>query len=122
MRVYKNGAFYSSYGDDSKILNYLFNCKISFNGTVGFPETSLNKVIGALERNKISYSILYKNHEPITVNFKNLNSYKKVLSKALLKLSNKDRIDNIINKIYNIDNEETLIKILNAIEEVIINE
>lgn len=121
LRVYKNGAFFSSYNDDSKILNYLFGYKISFTGTVGFPETSLNKVVNALEKHKINYSILYRDHEPVTVNFKNLNNYNKVLKKALIQMENKERVDNIVNKIYNIESEETLKKILTVIEDVIIH-
>lgn len=88
---------------------------------MGFPETSLNKVVNALEKHKINYSILYRDHEPVTVNFKNLNNYNKVLKKALIQMENKERVDNIVNKIYNIESEETLKKMLTVIEDVIIH-
>ena len=56
----KCGSFYEIYGEDSYIINNLFNYKIKrFNDYVrcGFPKVCLNKVIEKLKKFKINYII-----------------------------------------------------------------
>ncbi len=118
LRVYKKGKFYHSLGDSSKILKYLFNYKIK-DGQCGFPDTALNKVISTLEDKKISYILIYKDREDIKRDFKDLNKYDKVLSKALASECYQERINNILNKLKEIDNKDTLEKILISIENTI---
>ena len=55
--IVKIGKFYSVYGKDAYILSYIFKYKLRSLEkniqTVGFPESSINKVISILEQNKI---------------------------------------------------------------------
>lgn len=57
--IRKSGGFYSVYDDDCYILNYFFGYKIK-DDRVGFPITSINKIINILEDNHISYEIKMK--------------------------------------------------------------
>ena len=71
--ILKTGNFYNIYNDDCYILYYLFNYKI-INNKLGFPLSSLPKVINTLENKKINYSI--DNNE---ITFRN-NNYLKYLN------------------------------------------
>lgn len=98
----KIGAFYHAYGKDAYILNYLFQYQLKLVDktcfTNGFPESSLNKVMATLEREKINYMILDRrnNYEvDKQENYKNLNNYSKKYEKARRYVNLKNRIDNI---------------------------
>lgn len=54
--ISKKGGFYNVYNNDCYILYYLFNYKV-INNKLGFPISTLPKVISTLENKKINYSI-----------------------------------------------------------------
>ena len=70
----KMGGFYQCFDDDSYILYYLFNYKIT-NKRCGFPHSSLSKIINNLESKKISYKIIDDKIKDNTKDFKKLNNY-----------------------------------------------
>ena len=70
----KMEGFYQCFDDDSYILYYLFNYKIT-NKRSGFPHSSLSKVINNLESKKISYKIIDEKIDDNIKNFKKLNNY-----------------------------------------------
>lgn len=60
----KSGIFYECFNDDISIMYSLFSYKIKNNGNnyvVGFPSSSLTKVLNTLEKNKINYIIIDDN-------------------------------------------------------------
>lgn len=52
----KSGKFYLTYENDATIISYLFGYKKT-KGKVGFPESSVKKVLSKLDENRISYAI-----------------------------------------------------------------
>ena len=68
------GGFYQCFDDDSYILYYLFNYKIT-NKRSGFPHSSLSKIINNLESKKISYKIIDEKIDDNIKDFKKLNNY-----------------------------------------------
>lgn len=90
--------------------------KVRFDGSSGFPEIALSKVVDRLEVNKISYELIYKDRKSIIKNYKNVNTYNKVLTRAFQSESYKVRIDNIISKINAIEDINKLNDILGVIE------
>ena len=120
--IIKNGKFYNVYHDDAIIFNYLFDYKIiEKDNKTGFPETVLTKVLNKLEELKINYEIIYKDQNPITKKFSNLNQYHRILSKSLNYQDLKIRINRIIDIINNIDDIDIINDILNVIENVTTN-
>lgn len=120
--IFKNGKFYNVYHDDAIIFNYLFEYKIiEKDNKTGFPETGLTKVLNKLDELKINYEIIYKDQNPITKKFSNLNQYHRILSKSLNYQDLKTRINRIIDIINNIDDIDIINDILNAIENVTTN-
>lgn len=111
----KVGGFYQTFDDDALIISYLFNYKLK-NYRCGFPINILNKVINILDEKKINY--LIKAEEEKFKIFKKENTYGKYLDKARKKDNITNRINNILNKLENMDNEK-LDKILTSIEEII---
>lgn len=60
----KSGIFYECFNDDISIMYSLFSYKIKNNGNnyvVGFPSSSLTKVLNTLEKNRINYIIIEDN-------------------------------------------------------------
>lgn len=60
----KSGIFYECFNDDISIMYSLFSYKIKNNGSnyvVGFPSSSLTKVLNTLEENKINYIVIEDN-------------------------------------------------------------
>lgn len=98
----KNGNFYVSFNDDAYILNYL--CNYSINDLkVGFPLTSLLKVIEIFENNHINYCV-YDYSEK----YYNDNRYKDVLSIARKKYFNKINYQTLLNQIsYLLDSDDS---------------
>ncbi len=72
--ISKKGGFYNVYNNDCYIIYYLFNYKV-INNKLGFPISTLPKVISTLENKKINYSIENKEEK----NFIN-NNYLKYLN------------------------------------------
>ena len=111
--IRKCGAFYNVFDDDCFILYFFFNYNIK-NKKVGFPKSSLNKVINKLEEFKISYEIVGEE----TKNFKNLNKYQKYIKLGLTKYNKDIKYQNITEKLYEVS-EEKLEKILESIEKIL---
>lgn len=111
----KTGGFYQAFDDDALIISYLFNYKIT-NYRSGFPINTLNKVINTLEERKINY--LIKGEEENFKIFKKENNYSKYLDKAKTKDIIDKRVNNILEKLNNLE-QEKLLKILTAIEEIV---
>lgn len=115
--LYKDdGKFYKAKGFDAIILNYLFGYQI-INNRVGFPDTAIDKVREELDKEEISYQIVYNDINPLFVNFDN-NKYLDILNKANKVYDYKLRIDKICERLSNLDNNE-LDKILSKIENII---
>ena len=106
----KNGGFYSVYGNDCYILNYLFGYKI-IDDRVGFPISAYEKVLKALEDNHINYEVGIENY-----NCKKKNNYNKILDLGIKRCKLKYRIDKIIEKL-NLLTEKQIEEILNYIEK-----
>lgn len=107
----KKKDFYYVYGDSIYIMNYLFKYKIIDNEKVGFPISSLSKVLNTLDKYYINYKVdnTVKNygsknryHEYLIKEIKNkeLNDKIGILESKLLNLSN-DKIDKLIEYIEN---------------------
>lgn len=70
---------YNVYGNDAIVVSVLTNYKV-INNRLGFPISMINKVIGSLDRNKISYIILDKDN--VIRKYKGINKmYKCILDK-----------------------------------------
>jgi len=111
----KIGGFYQTFDDDALIISYLFNYKIK-NYRCGFPINTLNRVINTLEEKKINY--LIKDEEEKLKNFEKENNYSKYLDKGKIKATITNRINNILNKLENMDINK-LDKILTNIENIL---
>ena len=61
VKIYKHGKFYNVYGDDAKVVSIIAGYRI-INNRLGFPISLINKVIGLLDRNKISYIVFDKDN------------------------------------------------------------
>lgn len=111
----KCGGFYQAFDEDAHIINYFFNYKIK-DHRCGFPLTSINKIINLLEEKQINYII--REEEDIIKDFKKKNNYEKYLIKAINKNNINKRIENILNKLYQLD-IESLEEILRQLEDKI---
>lgn len=111
----KVGTFYTAYGKDAYIINYLFNYKLNKMQNIytsAFPIPSLGKVTSLLENNKINYIVVDKRNNydvEQESNNQNLNNYSKFLKLAKEKVNKNKRVEQIIE--YLNEDEE-------AIEEV----
>ncbi len=98
----KVGTFYTAYGKDAYIINYLFNYKLNKTQDVytsAFPISSLAKVTAILEQNKINYIVLdRRNNYDVEqqVDNKNLNKYHKFLELSKVKVRKNKRIEEIL--------------------------
>ena len=108
----KVGTFYTAYGKDSYIINYIFNYKLNKTQgvyTVAFPVASLNKVCAILEQNKINYIVVDRRNnydvEQQSDN-KDLNNYNKFFNVAKEKINLNIRIERIAG--YLEENPETI--------------
>lgn len=76
----KSGNFYTTLDDDAHVINTIFNYQI-LKGKVGFPVSSINKVIEKLNNLNINYVIYNSDDNIIRKEFDN-NSYNKILNKS----------------------------------------
>lgn len=114
VEIFKNGGFYSVYNNDTYILYYLFGYRIIDN-RVGFPLKAYDKVINKLDELKINYCNKSSGEDN---NYKKLNKYNYYLEKGKSKYSLSYRIDNILSKLINL-NENKIDDILKYIEDKI---
>lgn len=81
--LFKCGNFYLALNDDAIVMNNVFKYKINESANfikVGFPITSLNKIISELDKKQINYILVDKD---ITLKNKNINNkYNNYLSKT----------------------------------------
>ena len=110
------GKFINAFDEDALIINYLLDYKL-VNGKIGFPLTTLPKVINILEENHISYEVKGTLDDTV-MNYKNRNKYNYILEKAILKKKTSDRVYSINDNLPNLSNEK-LDRIITFIEEVI---
>lgn len=113
----KIGNFVEVYGDDTKILNNLFNYKISNYGNTkrsGFPKSSLTKVLNKLEEYKINY-VLFEKFEILEKKKFSLNNYDKYIDKIDIKV----RMKNIISKLNKSIDRYDINEILNKIDDLL---
>ncbi len=95
------GTFYDAYFYDAKILAYIFKYKIkSVSGVdvVGFPTSSVKRVLYILEQKSINYILVDKKHnyeEEEKQDFKKKNKYEELKKEAIFYLDNQNRIDKI---------------------------
>ena len=107
----KVGNFYQTFDDDALIISYLFNYKV-INHKCGFPINAIEKIEEKLEENTINYII--KQEVEVIKNYKDNNNYDKYLEKSKQKLNNSKIIEQINEKLINLD-EQRLIEILKLI-------
>jgi hypothetical protein len=100
IEIRKVGLFYHVFGDDAKILHFLFGYQIRDN-RCGFPLNALNKVTNTLEDKKINYEVTGEKKQ----DFKNLNKYNKYLGKAQDKLEINERLNKILKKLNDMDKD-----------------
>lgn len=113
----KSGIFYECFNDDIGIMYSLFSYKIKNNGSnyvVGFPNSSLSKVLNGLEENKINYIVIEDNN--IVDKYKtNKNRYLEYVTDLNKLIYINMKIDSIYKKlqsnILNNDIEKLLLKI-----------
>lgn len=111
----KIGGFYICFDNDAIIISYLCNYKIK-NGKVGFPINTINKITNILNDNNISYIVKEEMEEVDKKIYGKKNKYKYYLEKGINKINLDKRINNIINKVNNLEEKE-LIKLLDVIED-----
>ena len=99
----KTGKFYNAYGDDAKILHYLFNYKV-INNRIGFPIDSINKVKDKLNELNISY--LINSDEKIEKDYEKFNKYDEYNLLANSKVNIDKKIDDLIIKINDLSYKE----------------
>lgn len=111
----KSGGFYVCFDNDAIILSYLCNYKLN-NGRVGFPINTINKVINILDNNSVNYIVKDNMEEVDKKIFGKKNKYKYYLDKGKKKINLDYRINDIMDKINNM-NEEEIDKLINLIED-----
>lgn len=115
--IMKVGSFYNAISRDAYVLSSVFNYKINqFSNTVkvGFPLTSLNKVLNTLDKMAINY-IVYENDIVIKQKFKR-NNYQDFFKNNL---TVKERINAINLKLNEIAQTPEILKILEKVENEI---
>jgi len=113
--IYKNsGKFYNVYDEDAFIINILFNYKV-FKNQAGFPDTAISKIKGRLENEKISYSIIYRDKDIESKNFK-FNNYQKFYEAATKKMDLNEKLS-LINKKLESSSLEKLENLINIIND-----
>ena len=60
---------------DAEILNYLFDYQV-IKDKAGFPDNAIDKVISRLDKENISYQVVYTDKNPIIKNYENNNYFK----------------------------------------------
>ena len=83
----------------------------------GFPYTASNKVINKLEEEKITYQIISKDENPIVKDYKDLNNYTKILSKAIDYVDFRNKKEWFKSRIDEISDIDTLERILKKISD-----
>ena len=82
VRLIHLGSWYKCFGDDAKIISFITDYKLfedirTLQPTVGFPESSIDKVVTYLKQNKINYTLV--NDSDRIYDFGNENNYDRFL-------------------------------------------
>lgn len=112
--VKKKKDFYHVYGDSIYIMNYLFKYKIIDNEKVGFPISSLSKVLNTLDKYYINYKV-----DNTVKNYGNKNKYHEYLVKGIKNKELNDKIGILESKLLNINNDK-IDKLIKYIENELI--
>lgn len=116
--LFKSGNFYVSLNNDALVLNKIMGYKIIQNKEllkIGFPISSLNKVLKVLEDKNVNYLII--DREIIdNVKYKK-NNYENYLDKQYIDINNK--IDNIYNLLKNNINKSNIKDTIKEIENIL---
>lgn len=116
MLIVEDGLFYRAYGDDAIILNYFFGYKITKDNIVSFPEKAYSKVKNMLIGKGISLQINSKDNRLLLICLVKGNNYFKYLDIALENYNLNTRIENIVSKIKDL-NQNKLNNLLSLIED-----
>lgn len=84
--LYHLGNWYKAYNDSAKVISFIMDYKLYEDSntktpTVGFPESSIDKVVDILRRNRINY--ILKNDDNKLVDFKKFNNFDSFLHNDL---------------------------------------
>ena len=117
----KSGIFYECFNDDIGIMYSLFSYKIKNNGSnyvVGFPNSSLSKVLNILEENRINYIVIEDNC--VIYKYKtNKNRYSEYIVDLTKLIYINMKIESIYKKLQNNILNNNIEKILIEIENLI---
>lgn len=117
----KSGIFYECFNDDIGIMYSLFSYKIKNNGSnyvVGFPNSSLSKVLNILEENRINYIVIEDNC--VIDKYKtNKNRYSEYIVDLTKLIYINMKIESIYKKLQNNILNNNIEKILLEIEELL---
>jgi len=123
--LYKRGNFYRCYNEDSYILAYLLDYKVTMTNRSdmsGFPTNNLNKVLNEFEKNKISY-IVYDSAKngvkKAEYDFDIENNYEEIYEIAYEYVRLRNRIEKIKYKLKENINNKKLVESLDEIEKIL---
>ena len=112
----KNGKFYEVKYEDAYILWYLLRYKI-YNNKVGFPESSLFKVLEVLKENQVGYRLSLDDNLGY-IKSTTENKYEEILEKAKKEWIKEKREKDLLEKITKAKQED-LEKIVDYIESTL---
>ncbi len=114
--LYKSGKFYNAFGDHGLIIHHLLGYKfVEYKQSVGFPESAYNKVISALQKEKITYRVYDKDR--LVEEKKGIGkNYGNNLKEALKKFDMEKRLNRIKTRINDFSTDD-LEKIIEGIED-----
>ena len=95
--IIKSGNFYYTFGDDTYIMNYLFNYQIREN-KIGFPLNDKAKVKSVLNRNNVNLIEVIDDYAYI-LESKNENAYQVKLREAKSNMLISNMLNNLMNAI-----------------------
>lgn len=95
--IIKSGNFYYTFGDDTYIMNYLFNYQIREN-KIGFPLNAKAKVKSVLNRNNVNLIEVIDDYAYI-LESKNENAYQVKLREAKNNMLISNMLNNLMNAI-----------------------
>ncbi len=95
--IIKSGNFYYTFGDDTYIMNYLFNYQIREN-KIGFPLNAKAKVKSVLNRNNVNLIEVIDDYAYI-LESKNENAYQVKLREAKSNMLISNMLNNLMNAI-----------------------
>ena len=123
--LYKRGNFYRCYDEDSYILAYLLDYRVTMtdnNDMSGFPIGNLDKVLDEFEKNKISY-IVYDSIKEGKIkaecDFGQESKYAEINEKAYEYVKVRNRIEKIYDNLKEKINEKSITDILVKIEGIL---